>query len=108
MLYLIKYLLALVILVAVSFWFKHCCKTMQYYDHVHHTKMANVCTVWLVLSIAIRLALTKRIFSFDKGTLVIQPLSELLLVTVFSVFKKDEDCFSCFNKCEEIERYSLF
>lgn len=27
---------------------------------------------------------------------------------MFSIFKKDEDCFSCFNKCEEIQKYSIF
>ena len=35
-------------------------------------------------------------------------VSDLLALTLFSVFKLDEDCFSCFNRCQDIRAYSIF
>ena len=34
--------------------------------------------------------------------------AEILVVTLFSYFKIDEDCFDCFKLCDELEIYSIF
>lgn len=66
-----QYVIYLILVLAVSFWFKHSCKNMHYIDHIYHNKLTNTYTLWLILSITIKLAQTSIIFSYDSDTLVV-------------------------------------
>jgi len=48
--------------------------------------------------IIVRLAFSYDISNFEWTSILIYSIIELLILLVFSIFKKDEDCFACFNR----------
>lgn len=107
-LYFSLYIFLWLTIIGVTWFFKHTVRTKYFSEHVYHNKLTNQYIIWLSLSLFVKMFLGTKIFSFDSSTLAIQPLSELLMITLFSVFKRDEDCFNCFRKCDYIENYSIF
>ena len=60
-------------------------------------------------SLGIKFFLAEYLFVYDNNQgLLIYTISEVLLVTLFSGFKKSEDCFSCFTRCDDCCTYSIF
>ena len=49
-------------------------------------------------SIITRLAFSYGILEFDWPSIMIYSIVELVILLIFSIFKKDEDCFACFNR----------
>lgn len=62
--------------------------------------MVNKYMLWITFSLIIKFLQVNTLFSNRVFVLALQPLSDLLVVTLFSIFKVDEDCFMCFNKSE--------
>jgi len=60
------------------------------------------------MSLIVKLLSSLILFSYDIADLPLFELSNLVVTTLFAVFKMDEDCFSCFNRCETIYAYSWF
>ena len=107
-LYFALYIFLWLTIIFVTWFFKYTVRTKYFSEHVYHDKLTNQYIIWLSLSLFVKMFLGTKIFSFDSSTLAIQPLSELLMITLFSIFKRDEDCFDCFRKCDYIENYSIF
>lgn len=59
-------------------------------------------------SIIMRLVFSYDLFNFDWGSIKNYSIVELAILLIFSIFKKDEDCFACFNRSNEEEIYSIF
>ena len=63
----------------------------------------------MVVSLLIKFSLVAQLTDYNSNNnLSYFTISELLAMTLFSVFKLDEDCFACFNRCQEIKAYSIF
>lgn len=64
---------------------------------------------FIILSILLKLYLVHgdNIFSYSYKTFPVYQISELTAMTMFSIFKKDEDCIECF-KISTIECFSIF
>ena len=63
--------------------------------------------LWLFVSLGVKLFLVKTMFSYSNQSLPVYSMSELIVMTLFAVFKSDEDCFSCFQRAD-CETYSIF
>ena len=48
--------------------------------------------------IAVRHIFSYDLLNFDWNAIVIYSIVELVILLIFSIFKKDEDCFACFNR----------
>lgn len=96
------------IIVGSGTWLKHTNKTRFHLNHKYHSKMVNKYMCWISLSLLIKFCQVNTMFSNDVLVLALQPLSDLLVVSLFSIFKEDEDCFVCFNKSETISHFSIF
>jgi hypothetical protein len=86
----------MVSVVIISTIFKYTTKKKFFSEHKYHSSVTNKYIFWLMSSLLIKFYQSTRIFSFQTITLAIQPVSELMLITLFSLFKRDEDCFRCF------------
>lgn len=64
--------------------------------------------VWMIMSLIVKLCSALILFNYDIVNLPLFEISNLVVTTLFAVFKMDEDCFSCFNRCETIYAYSWF
>jgi hypothetical protein len=63
----------------------------------------------MTASLSIKFYLVKQLTEYSNDSnLSLYTLSELLVLTLFCVFKQDEDCFACFNRCQDIPIYSIF
>ena len=65
-------------------------------------------TTWMIISLIIKLVSSLILFSYDIKDLPLFEISNIVVTTLFAIFKMDEDCFSCFNRCETISTYSWF
>lgn len=102
------YIIFAILVIVLGLMFNYTVKTKYNSEHFYHQKQTNRYMFWLLLSLIIKYIQGKELLSFSTSTLAIQPLSELVLILLFSVFKKDEDCFQCLSKCEQLEIYSIF
>ena len=64
--------------------------------HNKHKKTLILYTVQLFLSLGVKLFLVEDLLDYDSDTLPIYAVSELLIMILFSVFKKDDDWFKCY------------
>lgn len=99
--------LALLILIVV--WcFNYLTFRHSHETYLYHRNLSMKYTAWLFLSLAIKMYLVSTLFSYETNTLPIYAISELIVMMLFSVFKKDEDCFHCFQRCSDLDTYSMF
>jgi hypothetical protein len=92
-----------VLILVVGTWLNWTNKNKFHLSHQYHRNQVNKYIFWLILSLVIKLCQLRTMFDNSVIIIAIQPISELLVVTLFSAFKEDEDCFACYNKCENIE-----
>ena len=63
-----------------------------------HKLIIAVFALLICCSIITRLAFSYGILEFDWPSIMIYSIVELVILLIFSIFKKDEDCFACFNR----------
>lgn len=77
----------------------------QFEEHIGEIRRYSV---FLLASIGIKLFLTSQLFEYKTIlALPIYSISELVALTLFCLFKRNSDCFQCFNRSQEIT-YSIF
>jgi len=86
--------------------------TLKKYEHrnyLSHKRLILGYSFFIYGSLAIKFALSANLFEYStQGPFVVYTLSDLVILTLFCAFKKDEDCFYCFNRCDDIVDYSIF
>jgi hypothetical protein len=77
----------------------------QYEEHISEIKRYSL---FLLASIGIKLFLATQLFEYKSTyALPTYSISEMVALTLFCLFKKNSDCFQCFNRSQEIT-YSIF
>ena len=99
----------LISLIIVSIMFISILRNYQRDDWQNHRRMIYSYLFFMLFSLAIKFSLVHQLTDYNSDTNLIKfTISEMLALTLFSVFKLDEDCFTCFNRCQEIPNYSIF
>jgi len=108
LIYLLNYGTLALLIVSVVYAFNYYTKRHANNTFVYHRNLSIKYTIFLLLSLIIKMFLVNNLFSYNTNTLPIYAVSELIVMMLFSVFKKDEDCFTCFQRCTDLEVYSIF
>ena len=90
----------LISLIVNSIWLIITLRAYQHDDWNTHKSMIYRYTFFMLASLIIKIILVLQLTDYDNNSnLVLYTISDLLALTLFSIFKIDEDCFSCFNRC---------
>jgi hypothetical protein len=93
----------------VSLKFISILRRLQYDDWQSHKCMIFRYICFMLASLIIKFYLGTQLTDYtNESNLNLYSLSELIALTLFVVFKVNEDCFQCFNRCVNIDRYSVF
>lgn len=106
-LYIFVYVSLAILIIGSVFMLQSMIKKHQQEYHKEHKSTLISYSVQLLLSIAVKLYLTTDLMSYDSDTIPIYATSELLIMVLFSVFKKDDDWFKCYQRTAH-DTYSIF
>jgi hypothetical protein len=106
--YIVNYGSLVVLISIVVIAYNYLTKRHANENFIYHRNQSYKYTCFLFISLGIKMYLVTNLLSYDTNTLPIYAVSELVVMMLFSVFKKDEDCFTCFQRCTDLETYSIF
>ena len=98
-------------LLLVAAWLLHALRNHEKNNYLYHRRLIYFYTTFIMVSLMIKLVLAAmgNLFSYDVDwPFVSYTMSDLIILTLFCYFKRDEDCFYCFNRCDDIPYYSVF
>ena len=106
--YFIIYVTDLISILISSYKLLKILKNKRNEAYEEHKILITFFALLICFSIIMRLSTVQGILSYDWNAIVKYSIVELAILLIFSIFKKDEDCFACFNRSNEEEIYSIF